>query len=36
VTYLRESEVAKTMAIKTEDDLVRYGIVNSCFFLINM
>ena len=29
VTYLRESEGAKAMAIKTEDELVKYGIVNS-------
>jgi len=29
VTYLRDSEGAKAMAIKTEDDLVKYGIVKS-------
>ena len=29
VTYLRDSERAKAMAIKTEDDLVKYGIVKS-------
>ena len=32
VTYLRESEGVKAMAIKTEDDLVKYGIINSWFF----
>ena len=29
VTYLRDSEAAKAMAIKTEDGLVKYGIVKS-------
>jgi len=29
VTYLRESEGGKAMAIKTEDDLVKYGIAKS-------
>jgi len=29
VTYLRESKGAKAMAIETEDDLVKYGIINS-------
>ena len=29
VAYLRDSEGAKAMAIKTEDDLVKYGIVKS-------
>jgi len=28
-TDLRDSEGAKAMAIKTEDDLVKYGIVKS-------
>ena len=32
MTYLRDSEGAKAMAIKTEDDLVKYGIVKSWFF----
>jgi len=29
VTYLSESEGAEAMAIKTEDDLVKYGTINS-------
>jgi len=29
VTNLRMSEEAKAMAIKTEDDLMKYGLVNS-------
>ena len=34
LTYLRDSEGAKAMAIKTEDDLVKYGIVKSWFFFL--
>jgi len=29
VIYLRDSEGAKAMATKTEDDLVKYGIIKS-------
>jgi len=29
VTYLHDSEGAKAVAIKTEDDSVKYGIVKS-------
>ena len=35
VTYLRDSEGSKAMAIKTEDDLVKYGVVKSWFFFSN-
>jgi len=36
VTKLREYEGAKAMARKIEDDLLKYGILNLIFFLVNI